>query len=82
MTDRQTYDHAWNEGFKAGSEFGLRQVVRENSAEYRMGWNDGQINEREACAMICDYYAKKMGVGSIVGKALIATAHEIRERKA
>ena len=23
-------------------------AVRETSAEYRMGWNDGQINEREA----------------------------------
>lgn len=28
-------------------------AVRETSAEYRMGWNDGQINEREACAGLC-----------------------------
>ena len=25
-------------------------AVRETSAEYRLGWNDGQIAEREACA--------------------------------
>jgi hypothetical protein len=24
-------------------------AVRETSAEYRLGWNDGQIAEREAC---------------------------------
>jgi hypothetical protein len=28
-------------------------AVRETSAEYRMGWNDGQIAEREACAELC-----------------------------
>jgi hypothetical protein len=26
------------------------KAVRESSAEYRLGWNDGQIDEREACA--------------------------------
>jgi len=30
------------------------EAIRENSAEYRMGWNDGQIAEREACAKVCD----------------------------
>jgi len=29
-------------------------AVRETSAEYRLGWNDGQIDEREACAEIAD----------------------------
>ena len=29
-------------------------AVRETSAEYRMGWNDGQINEREACVAIAE----------------------------
>ena len=29
-------------------------AVRETSAEYRLGWNDGQIAEREACAEIAD----------------------------
>ena len=35
-------------------------AVRETSAEYRMGWNDGQINEREACAGLCDRFANRM----------------------
>lgn len=26
------------------------ESVRETSAEYRIGWNDGQLNEREAIA--------------------------------
>jgi hypothetical protein len=30
------------------------KAVRESSAEYRLGWNDGQIAEREACALICE----------------------------
>ena len=29
-------------------------AVRETSAEYRLGWNDGQIAEREACAKLCE----------------------------
>lgn len=29
-------------------------AVRETSAEYRLGWNDGQIAEREACAKIAE----------------------------
>ena len=29
-------------------------AVRETSAEYRLGWNDGQIAEREACAKVCE----------------------------
>lgn len=31
-------------------------AVKENSAEYRLGWIDGQINEREACAQLCEWY--------------------------
>ena len=30
-------------------------AVRETSAEYRLGWNDGQIAEREACANAMAY---------------------------
>jgi hypothetical protein len=30
------------------------KAVRESSAEYRLGWNDGQIAEREACAKLVD----------------------------
>jgi hypothetical protein len=30
------------------------KAVRESSAEYRLGWNDGQSAEREACALICE----------------------------
>jgi hypothetical protein len=29
-------------------------AVRETSAEYRLGWNDGQIAEREACAKLIE----------------------------
>lgn len=29
-------------------------AVRETSAEYRLGWNDGQMMEREACAKVCE----------------------------
>ena len=31
-------------------------AVRETSAEYALGWNDGQMMEREACAMVADRY--------------------------
>ena len=37
-------------------------------------------HEREACARMCDFYANKIGTGNITGKALIATAFEIRSR--
>ena len=30
-------------------------AVRETSAEYRLGWNDGQIAEREACAQFIEH---------------------------
>ena len=30
------------------------KAIRESSAEYRLGWNDGQIAEREACAKVCE----------------------------
>jgi hypothetical protein len=29
-------------------------AVRETSAEYRLGWNDGAMMEREACAKVCE----------------------------
>jgi hypothetical protein len=29
-------------------------AVRETSAEYRLGWNDGAMMERGACAEVCD----------------------------
>ncbi len=29
-------------------------AVRETSAEYRLGWNDGAIMEREECAKLAD----------------------------
>jgi hypothetical protein len=35
------------------------KAVRESSAEYRLGWNDGQIAEREACAKLCDELSDK-----------------------
>jgi hypothetical protein len=31
-------------------------AVRETSAEYRLGWNDGAMMEREACAKLCEEY--------------------------
>jgi hypothetical protein len=34
-------------------------AVRETSAEYRLGWNDGVMMEREACAKVCDEHAKR-----------------------
>jgi hypothetical protein len=30
--------------------------VRESSMEYRLGWNDGQIYEREACAELVENF--------------------------
>ena len=42
---------------------------------------DGAVKEeREECAKLCEFYAKKISEGSIAGKALIATAFEIRAR--
>ncbi len=32
-------------------------AVRETSAEYRLGWNDGAMMEREACAKVCERLA-------------------------
>ncbi len=29
-------------------------AVRETSAEYRLGWNDGAMMEREECAKVCE----------------------------
>jgi hypothetical protein len=29
-------------------------AVRETSAEYSLGWNDGAMMEREACAKVCE----------------------------
>ena len=37
------------------------KAVRESSAEYRLGWNDGQIAEREACAKLVDYWEAREG---------------------
>ncbi len=40
MTDRQTYDHAWNEGFKSGIHFACfllhmpKEKVEEITAEF------------------------------------------------
>ena len=36
-------------------------------------------HERERCAKMCDFYADKIGTGNITGKALIATAFEMRK---
>lgn len=30
-------------------------AVRETSAEYRLGWNDGAMMEREECAKLCEW---------------------------
>jgi hypothetical protein len=32
-------------------------AVRETSAEYRLGWNDGAMMEREECAKVVENYA-------------------------
>lgn len=42
--------------FQAAYEAGASAAVKESSAEYRLGWNDGQLNEREACAQLCEWY--------------------------
>ena len=54
-------------------------AVRETSAEYRLGWNDGQINEREACAQLCENLLKPYCDG--YGNDGEAYAEEIRARK-
>jgi hypothetical protein len=36
-------------------------AVRETSAEYRLGWNDGAMMEREACAQVVDHILKEGG---------------------
>ena len=53
-------------GFDATPEFLAKfaalvafAAVRETSAEYRLGWNDGQIAEREACAKACEDKAER-----------------------
>ena len=35
--------------------------------------------ERERCAKMCDFYAERIGTGNLTGKALIATAFEMRK---
>ena len=52
-------------------------AVRETSAEYRMGWNDGQIAEREACAKVCE---EQMQGKSIWVEGARACSLAIRER--
>ena len=36
-------------------------------------------HERERCAKMCDFYAERIGTGNLTGKALIATAFEMRK---
>jgi hypothetical protein len=45
-------------------------AVRETSAEYRLGWNDGAMMEREACARVCeefDFEYQDDSAGSLEG---------------
>ena len=46
----------WNytDAFERFAALVAAAAVRETSAEYRLGWNDGQMMEREACAKLCD----------------------------
>lgn len=42
------------EGFANFAALVAAAAVRETSAEYRLGWNDGAMMEREACAKVCE----------------------------
>ena len=53
LSDRQFQLHGLDT-ITAFATFVAAKAVQETSAEYRMGWNDGQINEREACAQVCE----------------------------
>jgi len=46
-------------------------AVRETSAEYRLGWNDGVMMEREACARVCEHIDEPLDA-SAVGTACAA----------
>ena len=64
--NREDIDIMWNkalqQAIKDGEEFTryhfaalvAAAAVRETSAEYRLGWNDGQMMEREACAKVVE----------------------------
>jgi hypothetical protein len=43
------------------------KTVRESSAEYRLGWNDGQIHEREECAKLCDSTVEQTYISGYTG---------------
>lgn len=53
------------------------KAVRESSAEYRLGWNDGQIAEREACAEIAEKQRYAMNISLTTYPAQNGTAVEI-----
>jgi len=42
-------------------------AVRESSMEYRLGWNDGQIHEREECAKLCDSTVEQTYISGYTG---------------
>ncbi len=52
------------------------KAVRESSAEYRLGWNDGQIAEREACAKVVEAWSDWHGGTEILAKAIRARGQE------
>jgi hypothetical protein len=60
------------------------RAVRESSAEYRLGWNDGQISEREACAEIAEKQRYAMNISLTSHPAqngtAVGIANEIRLR--
>ena len=49
-------------GLEAFAKLVAEKAVRESSAEYRLGWNDGQISEREACAEIAEKQRYAMNI--------------------
>jgi hypothetical protein len=52
------------------------KAVCESSAEYRLGWNDGQIAEREACAKVVGAWSDWHGGTEILAKAIRARGHD------
>jgi hypothetical protein len=58
----------------------VEKAVRESSAEYRLGWNDGQIAEREACAKVCETFDQREAFNDEDMAVADACADAIRAR--
>lgn len=55
-------------------------AVRETSAEYRLGWNDGQITEREACIVDIQMHIPRSGRDTTEYQMAMRMIERIRAR--